>query len=184
MSSTLPPVPHRTPVVDFQGLPSQVWADWFQKLFVRAGGSVSYTNDELGVVTADRIPAGTIATAALANSAVTAAKIADGVIAFAKLLSTDWTSSQGASGYIKIPSGIYVQWGVTSSLLSGTTNSTSFPVAFPNNCFQVFASIRDNSATGTGTTGQWGTGTYTVNNFELYNRTSVAQTFNWLAIGN
>lgn len=91
--------------------------------------------------------------------------------------------STDANGYQKLPSGIYLQWGVTASLGSGTTTAVSFPVAFPTACRQVIAGVRDNSGVATTATGQWGTGGYGTTGFSLYNRTSVALTFNWFAVG-
>ena len=88
-----------------------------------------------------------------------------------------------ASGYHMLPSGIYLQWGITASLGSGTTTTISFPVAFPTGCLQVLPGVRDNSAVATASTGQFGSGNYTTTGFDLYNRTSVALTFNWMAVG-
>lgn len=93
------------------------------------------------------------------------------------------SSSKVASGYQQLAGGIVLQWGVTASLASGTSTATVFPLAFPGGCLQVIAGIRDNSAVDTTATGQWGTGNYTVTGFDLYNRTSGARTFNWVAIG-
>lgn len=92
--------------------------------------------------------------------------------------------SHATSGYQKLPSGLYLQWGVTASLSSGTTTSISFPTAFPTACLQVLAGVRNNSAVATTTTGQWGTGNYSASAFDLYNRTSVALTFNYFAVGH
>lgn len=114
----------------------------------------------------------------------TALSIANEVVNFAKLLSTDWSSSQSTSGYQKLGSGLYVQWGVTGSLASGSSTSINFPTAFPTACFQVISGIRDNSGVAVTTTGQWGTGGYGVSSFSIYNRTSEALTFNWFAVGN
>lgn len=113
----------------------------------------------------------------------TALSIPAGSIAFAKLLATDWTDSNAASGYQKLPSGMYLQWGVTSSIASGTNSGVTFPIAFPGACRQVIAGIQGNSADATTSTGQWGTGVYTASGFTLFNRTSLAQTFNWFAVG-
>lgn len=93
-------------------------------------------------------------------------------------------SSLAASGYQQLGSGLYIQWGVTASILSGVNSTITFPIAFPAACFQVLASIRDNSADVTTGTGHVGTGGYTASNFGLYNRTSSAYVFNWVAIGN
>jgi len=69
MSSNLPPIPHRTPIIDFNGFVNQAWSDWFQRLFLRVGGNIAETNDELYSVDTVRIEDG----------AVTAAKIAAAV---------------------------------------------------------------------------------------------------------
>jgi hypothetical protein len=95
----------------------------------------------------------------------------------------DWAASHAASGYQKQPSGLYIQWGVTASLGSGTTTGITFPTAFPTGCLQVVAGVKDNSAVATTTTGQWGTGNYATTGFDLYNRTSGALTFNYIAVG-
>lgn len=212
--SNLPPVPVRTPVIDFNGYLHPIWVDWMQKVFVRTGGAQSATNDEIYTLASQVIDetrlAGTVAGSGLTGAAgfplavnadgstlevvsdqvrvkdsgITAAKVADGVLAFAKFLSTDWTSSTGASGYQKLPSGVYIQWGITSSLGSGTTTNIALPTAFPTACRQVIAGVRDNSAIATTTTGQWGTGNYSASAFDLYNRTSSALTFNFLAVGH
>lgn len=48
MSSTLPPIPVQVPPADPRtGVLTPVWADWFQKLFQRVGGSVADTNTEI-----------------------------------------------------------------------------------------------------------------------------------------
>lgn len=47
----------------------------------------------------------------------------------------DGTLSTGASGYVRLPNGLILQWG--SSTIGATT---TFPIAFPNSCFQVVAS--------------------------------------------
>lgn len=92
--------------------------------------------------------------------------------------------SQAASGYVKFPSGLYLQWGVTSSIATGTNTAITFPVAFPTACFQVLAGVISNDATATTSVGHYGTGAYTKTTFTLNNRTSISQTFNWFAIGN
>lgn len=93
------------------------------------------------------------------------------------------SSARSTSGYLKLPGGIIVQWGITGSLSSGTTNAVEFPFAFPSGCLQVFAGIRNNSASSTSATGHHGTGNYSETGFDLYNRASVAFTFNWIAVG-
>lgn len=218
MSSILPPVPHRAPFVDLNGFLTPVWSDFFQKLYLRAGGSVAETNDELytvntarienGAITADKIAAAVagngltggagfalsvgvdgstieIATDALQvkDLGISTAKIADGAASFVKLLSTDWSSSNAASGYQKLGSGIYLQWGVTASIGSGTNTAQTFPIAFPTACRQVVAGIQGNSAGSTIATGHFGTGNYSTTGFDMYNRTSASYVFNWIAVG-
>jgi hypothetical protein len=56
--------------------------------------------------------------------------------------------SLGVNGYIKLPnwlSGLMLQWGTSSALVGGDvgTVAVSFPLAFPNNCFNIQA-IPDN----------------------------------------
>lgn len=99
-------------------------------------------------------------------------------------LSDDFSSTQASNGYQQLPSGLYLQWGVTASLSSATTTTITFPTNFPTACFQVWAGVRNNSAGATAETGQWGTGGYATSGFDLYNRTSAAYVFNWLAVGN
>lgn len=223
MATNLPPVPFNAQVLTEQGFMSPVWRDWFHKVFIRVGGNIASSNDELYSVTTDRIPDDAVTapklandavdTAAIQDSAVTTLKIADSnvstnkiadsavttakindlnvttgklandAVSFVKLLSTDWTSSKVASGYSKLANGLYLQWGVTASIGVGTSSSISFPTAFPTGCLQVVAGIRDNGAASTAATGHWGTGTYSTTGFSLHNRTTLASTFNWFAIG-
>lgn len=94
------------------------------------------------------------------------------------------SSVRAASGYLKLPGGIMIQWGVATSVASGSVTAVSFPTAFPSTCFLVIAGFRDNSGSATTETGTCGTGGYTVSGFDLYNRTSNTHSFNWIAIGH
>lgn len=198
---TLPPVPHLAPMLDKNGLLTPVWSDWFRQLFVRVGGHIASNFSDLETVTTSRIvndavtadkladhasvdAARAVTTNHIRDLAVTSAKIAAEAVSFSKLLSSDWTSSKGASGYQKLPSGILIQWGETASLLSGSSNTITFPIAFPTACRQVIPGLRDMSGASTSDTGQWGTGNYTTTSFSLYNRTASAYVFNWFAIGH
>jgi microcystin-dependent protein len=49
MATKLPSVPHRSRITDSLGIPTPVWADWFQKLFIRAGEHNGQTVAELEV---------------------------------------------------------------------------------------------------------------------------------------
>jgi hypothetical protein len=229
MPSNLPPVPYQFPLVNQGGFLNQAWSDWFQKIFVRVGENISYTNDELYPVTSDRIPANAVTfnkiqnintdkilgrdtagsglveevsvsgglefsnTGAIQTSAFTgdvtklagsvSTTISNDAVSFIKLLSNDWSNVKNASGYQKLPSGVFIQWGVTSSLSSATANTITFPIAFPTACRQVIAGIQGNSASATTETGHYGTGAYTASNFALYNRTTSAYIFNYIAVG-
>jgi hypothetical protein len=184
MATNLPPVPFQTPIADASGMLSRVWADWFLKAQERMGGNLAETNGELYSVETARLDNSAVTTDKISDLAVTTAKIANGAVSFAKQLSTDWTSSQASSGSTKLPNGMYVKWGVTASLASSTATTITFGSAFPTNCFQVVVSVRDNSAGATVATGHFGSGNYTASGFDLYNRTSAAYVFNWIAIGN
>lgn len=94
-----------------------------------------------------------------------------------------WSKQQSASGFQKLPSGLYLQWGVTGSLPFGSTNSITLPKPFPNSCLQVIIGIKDIPSGSTAATGHYGTGNYSVSNFDLYNRTSETYVFNWFALG-
>ena len=95
----------------------------------------------------------------------------------------DTVNSLAAAGYQKFASGLVIQWGTTAGLASASTTSTSFSTAFPTACLQVFLTPKDNSAVATAATGQPGVGNYSTTAFDLYNRTSVTLTFNWVALG-
>lgn len=205
----LPPVPRGSQILDQFGRLLPVWSDWFQKAFVRMGGHNASTNTELetvttarianGAVTADKIAAA-VAGNGLAGGAGTALsvgvdgstieissdalRVKDSGIPFVKLLASDWAASGAASGYFKLPSGLYVQWGVTGSYATATTTSVSFPTAFPTACRQVIVGVSGNSASSVAGTGHYGTGNYSTSAFDLYNRTSLTLTFNYIAVGN
>jgi hypothetical protein len=92
-------------------------------------------------------------------------------------------SERAASGYLKLQGGFILQWGITDTINSASSTDVTFPLAFPNTCLQVVVSVRNNSGTATSATGMPGTGAYTSSQFTLWNRTSVNQVFNWLAVG-
>lgn len=58
-------------------------------------------------------------------------------------LGSDFTSSQAASGYTFLPNGLIKQWSSGSSTTTGdSTQAITFPIAFPNNVFQVCVSTQ------------------------------------------
>ncbi len=96
--------------------------------------------------------------------------------------SASFASSIGSSGYQKLPSGLIVQWGVTSVAVAANTstaNNWSFPLAFPNACLQVFA-IPGNYVTSTRTAETFIT--TSCNGFAQHTA-AVTLTTRWLAIG-
>jgi hypothetical protein len=196
MSSALPPVPYQNAVTDKNGVVTPGWSNWFKQIYNRVGAATASTNLELAAlfpvstaniqasaVTSAKIAAGAVTSAAMAANSVATASIQNAAVTFAKLLSTDWSSSLAASGYQKLGSGLYIQWGVTGSIPTSTNTAITFPIAFPNACLQVITGIQANSAGVTTSTGHFGSGAYSTTGFTLYNRTSVAYVFNYLAVG-
>lgn len=227
--SVMPPVPHKVPMLDVNGMLTPAWSGFFTKLYQRIGGNIASTNDELGNISTSMIQddavtfpkiqniatdtligrdsastgdpesitvgggiefsgAGVLRTSAFTGDVTksaggTAQTIANDAVSFIKMLSTDWTNTKSASGGTKLPNGIYLRWGVTASIATATTSSTSFASAFPTGCLQVIASPQGNSASSTTATGHWGTGNYSTTAFDMYNRTSITLTFNYLAVG-
>ena len=47
--------------------------------------------------------------------------------------------SAGTSGYEKLPNGFIIQWGRTGPLTWGQYTTVTFPIAFPNQCFNVMS---------------------------------------------
>lgn len=172
----LPPVPVSAPMTGENGIPSPVWMDWFNKVQTRLGGNIASSLTEID----NLFP---ITTPNITNLAVTQLKIAPEAVSFSRLLGTDWTNVTLGNGFQKFPTGLYLQWGITGSLGSGTTTTIAFPIAFPTACKQVIPGISGNSASSTAATGHIGTGNYTTTGFDLYNRTSLTFTFNFMAIG-
>jgi hypothetical protein len=85
--------------------------------------------------------------------------------------------TQTTNGYQKLPNGLIIQWGVTSTTTSPQT--VTFPIPFPNACFNVQA-----TSTGT-TTNTANTIVYTITNTNFIGSTAnVLCNFYWFAIGN
>jgi hypothetical protein len=95
------------------------------------------------------------------------------------------TGSLAATGWQRLPSGLIFQWGRTAS--TGSSVAITFPVAFPNTCFQGFATPHQSAAfAGTGVLGAYFQATSaagaTITNDQSG---SVSATpVQWLAIGN
>lgn len=99
----------------------------------------------------------------------------NGDVTMTGVLSAAATESKAANGYVKLPSGIYIQWGVNGATTGGGSTH-SFPVAFPNNVWVITGSPNND------TTGVEIKST-SLSQFKL---TSAGGTpsINWIAIGN
>lgn len=170
MATEIPPVPYKSKMLDSNGVITSIWGDWFRKVFTRLGGNIADSNAELKTAIKD-------------SEMVSTARIEDGAVSFAKLLQSDWARVLAPFGNHRFPSGFRIQWGFTGSVSSGAVGSVSFPTAFPTACLFVICGIQDNAAVPTSATGQVGTGGQNPSGFEIYNRTSVAHSFNWIAVG-
>ena len=84
-------------------------------------------------------------------------------------------SSLETSGYQKLDSGFIIQWGITSD--SDATPTITFPIAFPNECFQVLA-----SSGGSGGTSNIDTYAITTTNFIMRHGAGERPSY-WQAIG-
>lgn len=88
--------------------------------------------------------------------------------------------SLGTNGYQKLPGGLIIQWGNTASLTSGSSNTITLPVAFPNACQSV--TYCANTQNGSGASAQSIT-TKTTTSFSLWANALVSTAYNWIAIG-
>ena len=167
--------------------------------------TTAITND---AVTVDKIADNAVGTSQIADDAVTAAKIATGAVGTTEIASgvtitgtlngnassvtngvytTNFTGSNqdfvGTSGYQKLPGGLIIQWGVSSSL-GQTTQTQTFATPFTTAVFSIVATpTTDNTASGD-KRDHWGVDTFTLNSFRLvswFENTST--TYNWIAIG-
>ena len=86
------------------------------------------------------------------------------------------SASGGANGYQKLPSGLIVQW-FAASVVNG--NSVTFPIAFPNAVFRVYAQHGEGAIgpvyTGIGTISRW--------QAQLFHSNSGVSGFSFIAIG-
>lgn len=94
------------------------------------------------------------------------------------------TSSTGGLediGYVTFPGGFMIQWGYKST--SGTSESVTFPVAFPHTCFTVFLVGHDSGHTGGSANSPELKSLATTTGFSM-SMASLTNTVYWLAIGN
>jgi len=93
---------------------------------------------------------------------------------------TDFINSLDTNGYEKFPNGLVMQWGTSAQLNGHTTLDINFPIAFPNNCFNI--QITATAADATPQVHDYVTNV-TVNGFILHNTSAFPSTYYWFAIG-
>jgi hypothetical protein len=90
----------------------------------------------------------------------------------------------GSNGYQKMPGGLILQWGASTTPAGGTI-AVAFPIIFPNALFQVYAA---DYSVSNGTTNIIGCDAGTVNGCNVYTSdaagTAQGSNFKWFAIGN
>lgn len=88
-----------------------------------------------------------------------------------------------SNGYQKLPSGLIIQWGLNAAGTTSAGAAVTFPLAFPNACFQVIASDSGNQDYA------YGCGTPSKNGFVLTGGVAGGASYTngaarWVAIGN
>jgi len=81
------------------------------------------------------------------------------------------------NGYQVLPSGLIMQWGKSSVIPSGESNTITLPTAFPNSTFAITV-----TPITTATSGQ--VDVITNSQFNLVNAAGGTSTFYWSALGN
>lgn len=94
-----------------------------------------------------------------------------------QLTTTKVNPTASVSGYSFLPGGIIVQWGTNAAATDGGT--TNFPIAFPNNCFNV--QVTQNTASTLVTIGING---FTTTNFTFRKTSGGGIPITFFAIGN
>ena len=88
------------------------------------------------------------------------------------------------NGYTFLPGGLLLQWGISNSTVGGTITFSTANIAFPNNCFTVFAQPRSSSAPGGSATIAIRSKTNTSFNYDYVTSSGSYNGFFWAAIGN
>jgi hypothetical protein len=88
--------------------------------------------------------------------------------------------SIGASGYYKLPGGLIVQWGLTTSITGLGTGVVNFPTAFATSCDSIVVSYNTTAAPANSVT----VGSVSTSQFTVGNGSSNPQTVWWIAIGH
>jgi len=155
---------------------------------VPAGGRIEFLNVTTGTMTVARAgtdliyPNGTSATSIAVNNGDTLTLESNGlnswyaVAGSAQLGSAAvFGASLAGSGYQKLPSGLLLQWGVTSS--PGASGTISFPTAFTAGLYSAAATTSSTSAIASNLT----IGAASTTGFNFYQTANYA--FSWIAIG-
>lgn len=135
-----------------------------------SGQIAYYATSSNAVSGATALPSGTTATTQSANDSST------------KVCTTAFANpgnSQIQNGYQKLPSGMILQWGITSIISTGNSASVTMPTSFSSALYSAVATPASNS----GAAGGWAiqfTGASTMN---VYNNTGQNTNFLWFAIG-
>lgn len=95
--------------------------------------------------------------------------------------------SKTANGYLIFPGGLIVQWGNTAAITTDARVTVTFPLAFPNACFQAIACY-DGGATLVNHGASYGVANITASNFQIENQ-GIASPFGnlvgrWVSIGH
>jgi len=96
-------------------------------------------------------------------------------------LTVNLTPSATTNGYTFLPGGIIMQWGQSTS--SSATQTVTFPVAFPTNCFNVQVTNTSSSTTASGSNVLYSSG-FSKTGFTFKYAGSSINGFFWFAIGN
>ena len=86
-------------------------------------------------------------------------------------------------GYVKFANGLIIQWGSVTVPNDTLNYAITFPLAFPNSCFQVVASPTVSTVT-TEDNAALGTTTPTTTTFYFTNGHATSSKVRWFAIGN
>lgn len=103
---------------------------------------------------------------------------ADLKVALASFVGTNQNLT--GNGYQKLPGGLIIQWG--ESTAAASSHNVTWPVTFPNSCFQAFATDRTTSAPLYTITVHNSLGSSALSGATFYSSGSFSQ-FSWFAIG-
>ena len=105
-------------------------------------------------------------------------------IATTAFVNSNFTGSNQSlttNGYQKLPGGLIIQWGNSAQSNNGGPYTVTFPIAFPNACFNVNMTI---GTLNTDTSNSISVSTFTTTTFQ-FNSVGGGPTYNhyWIAIG-